>query len=93
MEEVAKVIESRSRHAQPAPQPNWGCQRGPSTQKSSAFFAESCDGPVFALVRVASDSETDDAEEKLMTLKIEQIPGKRRTRIRLSAHIEPGRLQ
>jgi hypothetical protein len=41
-------------------------------------------GPVFALVRVALDSETDDAEERLMTLKIEQIPGKRRTRIRLS---------
>src|SRR5262245_50830233 len=37
MEEVAKVIESRSRHAQPAPQPNWGCQRGPSTKKSSAW--------------------------------------------------------
>jgi hypothetical protein len=41
-------------------------------------------GPVFALVGVASDSETDDAEERLMTLKIEQIPGKHRTRIRLS---------
>jgi hypothetical protein len=33
---------------------------------------------------VALDSETDDTEERLMTLKIEQIPGKRRTRIRLS---------
>jgi hypothetical protein len=33
---------------------------------------------------MASDSETDDAEERQMTLMIEQIPGKRRTRIRLS---------
>jgi len=33
---------------------------------------------------MALDLETDDAEEGLMTLKIEQISGKRRIRIRLS---------
>ena len=41
---------------------------------------------------MGSDSETDDAEERLMTLKIEQIPGKCRTWICLSGEFRSNHL-